>query len=203
MGTIPPINSLDDPRNVLTLVTFVTLTLLAWQAIKVHKRCLTFALCLMVFPFLPASNLFFPVGFVVAERVLYLPSMGFCLLMALGLHTLNKLQPFLVKLMVFYLLLVHSFKTLSRNRAWFSNNELFRAAIVVHPNNGKMYNNLATYFGLSGNKSLVMPLLNHTVHVEPHLISAHRELALLLRSVNNMTEATKVLVKLDPPPTYL
>lgn len=32
--------------------------------------------------FLPASGLFFEVGFVLAERVLYLPSLGFCLLLA-------------------------------------------------------------------------------------------------------------------------
>jgi hypothetical protein len=30
-------------------------------------------LALLVIPFLPASNLFFKVGFVVAERVLYIP----------------------------------------------------------------------------------------------------------------------------------
>jgi len=42
----------------------------------------------MVFPFIPASNLFFPVGFVVAERVLYAPSMGFCVLVAVGFHLL-------------------------------------------------------------------------------------------------------------------
>ena len=34
----------------------------------------------MSLPFIPASNLFFPVGFVVAERVLYVLSMGFCIL---------------------------------------------------------------------------------------------------------------------------
>ena len=38
------------------------------------------SLSLMALPFLPASNLFFYVGFVVAERVLYIPSAGFCLL---------------------------------------------------------------------------------------------------------------------------
>ena len=43
------------------------------------------SLSLMILPFLPASNLFFPVGFVLAERVLYIPSMGFCLLVALGM----------------------------------------------------------------------------------------------------------------------
>ena len=43
---------------------------------------------LLLFPFLPASNLFFPVGFVVAERVLYIPSMGFSLLVAVGFESL-------------------------------------------------------------------------------------------------------------------
>ncbi|CAL4121793.1 unnamed protein product, partial [Meganyctiphanes norvegica] len=41
-------------------------------------------LALLVVPFLPASNLATYVGFVVAERVLYLPSMGSCLMVALG-----------------------------------------------------------------------------------------------------------------------
>lgn len=40
-------------------------------------------LALLIFPFIPASNLFFPVGFVVAERVLYLPSAGFIVLLIL------------------------------------------------------------------------------------------------------------------------
>ena len=43
-------------------------------------------LCMTVIPFLPASNLLFPVGFVVAERVLYIPSMGFSILAALGIR---------------------------------------------------------------------------------------------------------------------
>jgi len=42
---------------------------------------------LMVAPFVPASNLFFPVGFVIAERVLYLPSGGFTVLIALAGRT--------------------------------------------------------------------------------------------------------------------
>lgn len=45
---------------------------------------LVLSLALMIFPFLLATNLFFYVGFVIAERVLYIPSMGFCLLVAYG-----------------------------------------------------------------------------------------------------------------------
>ena len=47
-------------------------------------RVVTFSLALLVIPFLPASNLLLRVGFVVAERVLYLPSAGYCLLVAIG-----------------------------------------------------------------------------------------------------------------------
>lgn len=48
------------------------------------------ALSLIVLPFIPASNLFFPVGFVVAERVLYVPSMGFCVLVAHGFKLVSQ-----------------------------------------------------------------------------------------------------------------
>lgn len=51
------------------------------------------AWALLVVPFLPASNLPAYVGFVVAERVLYLPSMGACLLVALGSQALWRVLP--------------------------------------------------------------------------------------------------------------
>lgn len=55
-----------------------------------HQTFLLQALSLIVLPFIPASNLFFPVGFVVAERVLYVPSMGFCILVAHGFKILSQ-----------------------------------------------------------------------------------------------------------------
>ena len=48
------------------------------------------SLVLMAVPFLPASNLLFRVGFVIAERNLYLPSAGFVLLVALGAQKLAR-----------------------------------------------------------------------------------------------------------------
>ena len=53
-----------------------------------HHRWVCLSLALLCLPFLPSSNLLFPVGFVVAERVLYLPSMGACLLVAMGMQRL-------------------------------------------------------------------------------------------------------------------
>lgn len=47
-------------------------------------------------PFLPASNLMFTVGFVIAERVLYLPSAGFIIIVVLGMRRLCS-KPFVQK----------------------------------------------------------------------------------------------------------
>ena len=53
-------------------------------------RILTMGLAILAVPFLPASNIFFAVGFVVAERVLYLSSIGSCLITVLGFAALSK-----------------------------------------------------------------------------------------------------------------
>lgn len=44
----------------------------------------------IVVPFLPASNLFLTVGFVLAERILYVPSAGYCLLIAIGYDNITR-----------------------------------------------------------------------------------------------------------------
>ena len=48
------------------------------------------SLAMVVIPFLPATNLFFRVGFVIAERVLYLSSAGGVMLVVLGANALSS-----------------------------------------------------------------------------------------------------------------
>ena len=50
-----------------------------------NGRCILMSVALSVIPFLPAANLFFRVGFVIAERVLYIPVAGICCLVAMGI----------------------------------------------------------------------------------------------------------------------
>lgn len=47
------------------------------------RTALMMSLGFLIIPFFPSTNCLFPVGFVVAERVLYIPSLGFCMLLAL------------------------------------------------------------------------------------------------------------------------
>lgn len=98
MEAIPLINSLNDIRNVFSLMwysSFVVISLVCVANLRAtveytsgldKSRVLLIGLSVLVLPFIPATNLFFYVGFVVAERVLYIPSMGFCLLAAKGIY---------------------------------------------------------------------------------------------------------------------
>ena len=196
MNTIPPISSLLDYRNGLTLLTFAALALLTLVSLVTRDwkwRC-TFitSLGLMVFPFLPASNLFFPVGFVVAERVLYLPSMGFCMLVALGAWRLHHSHPTFVKVGILYLLLIHSTKTVVRNRDWYSSLSLFQSAVSVYPTNAKMWTNFASQLEQDGNQTLAIHMLKKAILVEPHFITAHINMAYNLRGLGDMGGALQV-----------
>ncbi|XP_009698966.1 PREDICTED: transmembrane and TPR repeat-containing protein 1-like, partial [Cariama cristata] len=77
VGSIPLIESVWDARNLATVFLVLVMMLLSLHCIAAfkkleHKEVLV-GLLFLIFPFIPASNLFFRVGFVVAERVLYMP----------------------------------------------------------------------------------------------------------------------------------
>lgn len=117
------------------------------------------SLTILTLPFLPASNLFFYVGFVVAERILYLPSVGYCLLIGLGLgklinfkvqcksngmksrrkmETLRQHNTRSMATILFLIILISacSLKTIRRNRDWRDEESLYRSAIKVNPSKG-------------------------------------------------------------------
>lgn len=109
-----------------------------------HTDAVIIATSLLVFPFVPATNLFFYVGFVVAERVLYVPSMGFCLLVAVGLDQLYRKQEGLLRkrilLSVFLsFVIIMSVRTVRRNRDWWHEENLYRSGIPINPPKGKHF----------------------------------------------------------------
>lgn len=106
------------------------------------ENVVVFALGLLVIPFLPATNLFFYVGFVIAERVLYIPSMGFCLLVTVGMRSLYvRLRRRSSRAVLVYwsatLVLLFSVKTVLRNQDWQNEEMLYKSGIYVNPAKGK------------------------------------------------------------------
>ncbi|GIX70057.1 protein O-mannosyl-transferase TMTC3, partial [Caerostris darwini] len=188
MGTIPLVASLLDPRNLATISFYCALGAIIWIAVTSdpkHFQLLCVSLSLLVLPFLPASNLFFPVGFVVAERILYIPSMGFCLLVAYGWDRLYKKlgkKGFLV-LLISIVIVFHSLKTVLRNNDWVSEKEIFAAGLKVNKRNAKLYNNVGHALEGRGQFQEALEYFLQAAAVQPDDIGAHMNVG---RTYNNL-----------------
>uniref|UniRef100_A0A8C4RKU1 dolichyl-phosphate-mannose--protein mannosyltransferase n=1 Tax=Erpetoichthys calabaricus TaxID=27687 RepID=A0A8C4RKU1_ERPCA len=153
VGSIPLVETMWDSRILAIILFGVMMISLCLHCLltlqKLGSREVLVGLLFLVFPFIPASNLFFRVGFVVAERVLYMPSMGYCILVV---HGLNKLWSLVGKwgaaaltISMLLLLLLFSWKTVWQNEIWLSRESLFRSGIQTLPHNAKVHYNYANF----------------------------------------------------------
>lgn len=88
LGTIKLVEDICDYRVVFVVVLYI----FVGGLLLFGGRNETAALALLVLPFVPASGLI-KVGFVIAERVLYLPSIGFCLMVGIGVQKMIRKNP--------------------------------------------------------------------------------------------------------------
>lgn len=201
MGTVPLVINLADPRNLATLVLFVILAHLACNSLmtaKANARSLIMALSLLAIPFLPASNLFFPVGFVVAERILYIPSMGFCLLVALGCESLlkcgaissGKFWPLFC-----VLLLTHGLKCLVRNQDWQSEESIFMSGLKVTSHNAKLWNNVGHALESKKAYDTALTFFQQATHAQPDDVGAHINVGRTLNHLQRFKEAENAYLK--------
>lgn len=153
-------------------------------------------LLLLIIPFLPAANLFFPVGFVVAERILYLPSMGFCLLVAHSLHRMaaskHRLFSSSTKLLLLLLLATHSLKTVLRNRDWKSKLNLYTSVLREYPTNGHILANIARELRDLQDHKRAEEVYRYSIHVSPDVVVSYVNLGSMLQAQNRFREAEEV-----------
>ena len=90
--------------------------------------------------FLPGSNLLFPVGTVLAERLAYLPSAGVALVTAATLIRLTKKFDRRVVLMVLALAFVgYGARTAARNIDWLDPDHFYPQLVAASPNSAKAW----------------------------------------------------------------
>uniref|UniRef100_H2Z0G0 dolichyl-phosphate-mannose--protein mannosyltransferase n=1 Tax=Ciona savignyi TaxID=51511 RepID=H2Z0G0_CIOSA len=190
MGTVPIVSSIFDVRNMATLVFWMIFLAIGCYSILGHSdrsRVSAFAMSIMTFAFLPAANIVLPVGFVVAERVLYIPSIGFSLLVSIGLHRL--LHKRLVWFLFAILIASHCGKTVYRNYQWRNEREIFRSGLKVTTQNAKIWNNIGHSYEGEKDWKTAMLYFKQATTVQPNDIGAHMNLARVLEELNQTTAA--------------
>uniref|UniRef100_A0A669DCR3 dolichyl-phosphate-mannose--protein mannosyltransferase n=1 Tax=Oreochromis niloticus TaxID=8128 RepID=A0A669DCR3_ORENI len=156
------------------------------------ENVVVFSLGLLAIPFLPATNLFFYVGFVIAERVLYIPSMGFCLLVAVGIRSLYiRLRRRSSRTMLVYssaaLVLFFGVKTVLRNQDWQNEEMLYKSGIYVNP--AKAWGNLGNVLKSQGKMERAEQAYRNALYYRSNMADMLYNLGLLLQESNKFSEA--------------
>ncbi|EHB03258.1 Transmembrane and TPR repeat-containing protein 4 [Heterocephalus glaber] len=199
MGCIPLIKSVGDWRVIALAALWLCLIGLICQALcsedSRKRRILTLGLGFLVIPFLPASNLFFRVGFVVAERVLYLPSAGYCVLLTFGFGALSRQtkKKKLISACVLGILLINALRCVIRSGEWRSEDQLFRSALSVCPLNAKVHYNIGKNLADKGNQTAAIQYYREAVRLNPKYVHAMNNLGNILKERNELQEAEELL----------
>jgi Tfp pilus assembly protein PilF len=139
-----PLVGFDHPLAILGLLVYLAMAY--WAVTKFWKRdVFAFSILLYFIPLSLTTNILFNIGAPMADRFLYIPSLGFCLAVAYGLGLLLKTQkeqnffknPITIGFTAVAILLF-SIKTISRNPDWYNNKTLFSKDVQASNNSAKM-----------------------------------------------------------------
>ncbi|RHY42758.1 hypothetical protein DYB34_008032 [Aphanomyces astaci] len=198
--TIPIVHSMLDPRNISTAIAYTCVVTLVFASAW-HSRTspsLLLMASFALFPFVPAANVLFPVGTIVAERLLYFPSVGVCLLAGYTLDTAlhrgsHRQQVALVGIAT-TLLIVATARTLCRNRDWTDEVALFEASVKVAPWSTKVLSNLSKVL-LNSDAPRAAAYLERALHVLPHYSIGHFNLGLAYVNMGKSLHCMDSLLK--------
>ncbi|KAM8976134.1 protein O-mannosyl-transferase TMTC4 [Pelodytes ibericus] len=199
MGCIPLIKSFCDWRLIAPAALWCCLFGLMYQAICSNdvqkRRILTLGLGFCLIPFLPASNLFFRVGFVIAERVLYLPSIGYCMILTYGCSKICKQvkNKKLVAAAVLGILMLNVVRCISRSNQWKSEELLFNSALPVCPLNAKVHYNVGKNLADRGLQTAATQYYREAVRLNPKYVHAMNNLGNILKERDELQEAEQLL----------
>jgi len=167
-NTIPLVKSVANPGFLLSLIVHAALLFYAFRNFK-QKNIVAFSILFYFVSISITSNVFMIIGTNMAERLLYFPSVGFCLALAYvgskvfkinfnasiskisALINTNKTMSLLVIAVTF----IFSVKTFSRNKDWKSDGTLFNTDVEKVPNSAHMLFYTANH--LMNKDSLLLP----------------------------------------------
>jgi len=175
-----PLFNYTDPKVISGLV--LTVLLLAYAARERNRNNLIFfSISWFFITLLPVSNLY-PFNAYMAEHWLYIPSIGFFLIVSQGLTYLYNKKKFknititaAALLVIFYLSL-----TVKQNKYWQNPIALFQRTIKYAQDSPRLYNDLGVAYMRRGNNENAISSFNKAIELAPNSVTnAYYNMALV------------------------
>ncbi|HEX4825063.1 MAG TPA: DUF1736 domain-containing protein [Candidatus Polarisedimenticolaceae bacterium] len=182
---IPVVRSVVDPRLLGGLAFLAAVVF----AVMRRNRPVALAAALWLVFFLPASNLLFPTGTIMAERLAYLPSLGVCLLAG---HIGASFASRKTIVVAASIVAAASLATLTwqRNSVWKDNLTLATTDVGTYPSSAKLQAGAGIFLAAAGRDAEGEDHMRRALEIYPDYAQIHYNLAVLLVKRGARDEAT-------------
>lgn len=191
-----------DPRFVIPAAILLMIAAILWAYRKKISTQVWLALALILAPLLPVLNLkVFHFEYIVQDRYLYLPSIGFSYLLAIALIQLSRRQAHLATALTILIVASFGAGTVAQNRVWHDAVALWQRAVYYSPQSWSTHYNLGLAYLNLKQHYLALTELNEAQRLNPREPTVLNNLALAQNSAGQRADAiatVKQALTIDP-----
>jgi tetratricopeptide (TPR) repeat protein len=170
----------EDAKALIALAVCLGAALLAVRWYRARKP-LCFFLAFFFVALAPTSNLAILIGSIMAERFVYLPSIGLAGCVVAGIYTLGRHVPRAAWIALGLLCLACAVRTYARNFDWLDDRSLWTSAVNVCPGSAKAHYNLGNVAKeLPGGVPDAIAQFEAALRIYPEYAEAHNNRGLAL-----------------------
>ena len=181
-------------RNTLSAAVATLAAFAAWGwAIWKRKSGLMLAGAIYVAGFATTANIFVSTGTVMGERLAYLPSAGFCLLIALACTRIKVNHRAAAVAILIVLTAALGVRTLARNRDWKEDLTLYQTDVRAVPGSAKIHSNLGHEYLNRRQFDLARTELQTALNIYPDYPDTMETLGLVESWTGHPSEALRLM----------
>jgi len=193
----PASTGFSDIVALISILVIIFIVILSVY-LRRYSRIYTFSILFFFITLLPVSNAVPLINFI-AERYLYLPSLGFCLLVS---YLINKIKIVHIRyFIVIILLCLYFIVNIRQNKVWRDDLTLWEEAVKDAPHSFRVRYNLGSAYRLAKDYKLAMEEFREAIKLDPQNIETYSILAVTYADIGKIDEAKKILqeaLKISP-----
>ena len=193
--------------DVRVIAGFVISTFLMIIAIKKrNNKVIVFSMMWFFINLLPVSNIY-PLNAYMAEHWLYLPAVGFFLILAnafVWLYKRSELFKWIAVFLVFILIGIYLILTIKQNHYWRDPVTFFERAVEYSPRSFRVYNNLGRAYIKENRTADAVETFTKALSIKPDYVMAYYNLGVLYKKTGDYDKSIQAYKKtIELYPTYV
>ena len=197
--------------GLLVILLIISFKLYKWERSSELglSRLVSFAILYFFITLLPVSNII-PLGILMAERLLYIPSLGFCIVLAVILAKIPQLKikrvgsdptkapilmwgltPLKSASILFLILLFYSITTINRNKIWANDFVLWEETVKNSPESFISHYNLGNKYRERGMYKRAIDEYGYAIALKPDSANAYNNRGTVYRERGEYEQAIK------------